>query len=1442
MAKNPVFVEQDQIVNPLKKVNVISYAAPAIGDLDGDGDEDVLVGNNEGIIKYFRKQGNSFIEVKENKNPFNGVDVDENAAPTIFDWDGDGDQDVLVGNNRGEIKYFRNDSDSFTELTGDENPFKEVEVGNNFSCCHGYYYTNGNSVITLFDVDGDGDEDLLVGDYYGKINYFRNDGDSLTEITDSDNPFDLIDVGGDAAPRIFDVDGDGLDDDLLVGNRAGEIRYFSLKGDSWSEVTGSKNPFKGVNVGGGAKPIGFDVNGDGDQDIFVGNSGGKINYFENLKIDVNDAPLGKNDPIGISENNPLNINVLKNDFEPEAEAISLIKFEGKTKAGGTVERDNKGTPGDKTDDQLIYTPPANFSLNETDSFTYTIADPNNQKDTAKVKVLAIPLFVEQSNILNPFKTVNVVRNAKGTLGDLDGDGDEDLLVGNWWGEIKYFRNKEDSFIELSGSKNPFNGVDVFLAAPTILDVDGDGDQDVLIGHSSGNIKYFQKNGANFSELSGSKNPFDGVDVDWYAAPTGVDIDGDGDEDVLIGNEAGEIKYFRNNGDSFTEQKGNKNPFKGVDVGDYAAPTGVDADGDGDEDVLIGNQAGKIKYFRNNGDSFTQLRVSQNPFSKVNVGYDTAPTGFDADGDGDEDLLIGNKDGKIKYFENLIIDVNDPPIAKNDSVGISKKTPVTINVFKNDVDPETKPISLMKFEANTKAGGKVERDNRGTPGDKTDDRLIYTPPANFSLNETDSFSYTIVDSNNQTDTAKVNILVIPLFVEQDNFLNPFKKVQVDWNASAEIFDLDGDGDEDVLVGNDKGKIQYFRNNGDSFTELTGQDNPFNEVNNVGGYGSPRNASPEVFDVDGDGDFDVLVGNDQGKIQYFRNNGDGFKEIKNNPFAQVNVGGNASPAEFDVDGDGDQDLLVGNSSGKISYFRKDKDGFIKLIGKDNPFETIKVGDNNYLDNASPEVFDVDTDGDFDVLVGNDNGEIKYFRNEGNGFIEQKGIKNAFFGVDVGWNATLTKFDVDTDGDFDILVANGDGEIKYSENLTIDQNDAPIAKNNFIGISSKNPRKINVLSNDIEPEKDPISLIKFQRNTKAGGTVQRDNNGTSGNQTDDKLIYTPPANFDLNDTDSFTYTIADPNNQKSTATVNILAIPILGEQDNSLNPFYTLDFVQSAAPGVGDLDGDGDDDILIGNRNGFIEYFRNDGDGFTQGNDNPFEGMDVGRSVAPEIFDVDGDGDEDVLVGNWNGKIKYFRNDGESFTELTGKDNPFNKVNVGGYANPTGFDVDGDGDEDLLIGNGGGKIQYFRNDGESFTELTGKNNPFNKVNVGYSAAPTGVDLDQNGVQDLLVGNSEGEIKYFHNNGETFTELKVNQNPFKGVDVGSSADPVGFDINGDGWEDVLVGTWEYVSIFNRYGQIKYFENLTVDLTPVDILTGTPSSDTFTLGNNNISFSANII
>ena len=277
-------------------------------------------------------------------------------------------------------------------------------------------------------------------------------------------------------------------------------------------------------------------------------------------------------------------------------------------------------------------------------------------------------FTVQTGANNPLNGVDVGDYSIPTFVNIDNDGDKDVFIAESTGTIKYYKNTGTAsipnFMVQTGTANPFNGVNVGANSTlTFVDIDNDGDKDAFIGESGGAIKYYKNTGTASSPTltvqTGAANPFNGVNVSNYAAPTFVDVDNDGDQDAFIGVQNGTIKYYKNTGTAasptFTEQTGTANPFNGVDVGSLSTPTFVDVDNDGDKDAFIGEQGGTIKYYKNTGTAssptFTVQTGTNNPFNGVDVGAYSTPSFEDIDNDGDQDAFIGESTGTVKYYKN-----------------------------------------------------------------------------------------------------------------------------------------------------------------------------------------------------------------------------------------------------------------------------------------------------------------------------------------------------------------------------------------------------------------------------------------------------------------------------------------------------------------------------------------------------------------------------------------------------------------------------------------------------------------------------------------------------------------------------------------------------------------------------------------------------------------------
>lgn len=234
------------------------FLAPAVGDLDGDGDDDIIVANKESRILYFENiaGANQPYEFENFIYNFHNIRVGSNGKPAIIDLDEDGLADIVIGekNNNGNAQTEDKGSLNFYKNIGSiGNPlFAEDEdvhpntstLGNVFTANTGS--STGGSAPCFFESEGElmvavgsrGGNLYLYDDIYGNIY------DSFNEISDS---LPIFRLGKRTSPAIADIDNDGYHE-MIVGNDSGGLWAFNtmIKSDeisSTQEVEGS-----GINI------------------------------------------------------------------------------------------------------------------------------------------------------------------------------------------------------------------------------------------------------------------------------------------------------------------------------------------------------------------------------------------------------------------------------------------------------------------------------------------------------------------------------------------------------------------------------------------------------------------------------------------------------------------------------------------------------------------------------------------------------------------------------------------------------------------------------------------------------------------------------------------------------------------------------------------------------------------------------------------------------------------------------------------------------------------------------------------------------------------------------------------------------------------------------------------------------------------------------------------
>ncbi|MBC8173895.1 MAG: T9SS type A sorting domain-containing protein, partial [Chitinophagales bacterium] len=276
---------------------------------------------------------------------------------------------------------------------------------------------------------------------------------------------------------------------------------------------------------------------------------------------------------------------------------------------------------------------------------------------------------------------------------------------------------------------------------------------------------------------------------------------------------------------------------------------------------------------------------------------------------------------------------------------------------------------------------------------------------------------------------------------------------------------------------------------------------------------------------------------------------------------------------------------------------------------------------------------------------------------------------------------------------------------------------------------------------------------------------------------------------------------------------------EQDTAF-PAYDITYEEDIfpAPFLIDIDNDHKKDLLVSpNKQNISENFKNvafyknvsadDTYTFAFQEDSLFvsDMVDVGEGSRPVFFDHNNDGLMDIFIGN-NGyynsgdfitALALYENTGtESDPEFTLITRDYAGLSLYGFGNiaPAFTDLDGDGDEDMLVGTNEGHVQFFMNTASagssaSFPSLTIAN--YQGIDPGISTTPQFVDVNEDGLVDLITGEQNGNLNYYENTGSAAAPLfSLMDELWGGVDVRIVGSTTGHSVpfltknNAGGWE----------------------------------------------------------
>ncbi|MDP6396130.1 MAG: FG-GAP-like repeat-containing protein [Candidatus Marinimicrobia bacterium] len=549
--------------------------------------------------------------------------------------------------------------------------------------------------------------------------------------------------------------------------------------------------------------------------------------------------------------------------------------------------------------------------------------------------------------------------------------------------------------------------------PQFVDWNEDGLTDLFIRDQDGRLQYFLNSGsADEPNFEFQTKAFQNLDVgQWF---TFFDYDHDDDIDLMASPQSPDVTLFENVSDSLILSVSQLLDDSSVAVhgGQIVIPTIADIDGDGWEDLFVGGVSGAVTYYRNLGltDGLPVYHLETNSFEDILIvwvpGRDdrhgaNALEFYDIDDDEDLDLFWGDYYQPGLFFLENFGTSSDPDIP--DSLMI-------------DSYPQNEPVSSAGFNVprliDLNSDGEAEL-------------FVGVQSGIYGTDFVDNFWY--YDVTVEGDFG----LVTKNFFEQIDLIS---------GTIPTLADIDSDGDLDLFVGNEfdasnsgwKGDVYFFENIGSAVSpQFELMDSSYFDE------GMGNNMAPAFGDLDGDGDFDALVGDYNGEISFFINSGSSEEPsfIYQGKFLEIDLSGRATPALGDVDGDGDLDLYVGDKNGSVHVWSNEGDpanyNFVKISDDLFPGEDLGL-------EIALELADFDNDGDLDLLIGNQSGELYLANPSGSELHQLEQLPHS------GLNLAPTIGDLDLDGKMDLIVGSNEGGLQYfsvEEQSVVNNEDFPI-----------------------------------------------------------------------------------------------------------------------------------------------------------------------------------------------------------------------------------------------------------------------------------------------------------------------------------------------------------------------------------------------------------------
>lgn len=432
-------------------------------------------------------------------------------------------------------------------------------------------------------------------------------------------------------PQLLDIDGDGVAE-LFIQENSGELALFQRGADGW---TLTADRFQGIDVGEWYR-FG-DLDGDGLYDLFAESPLSYIRYYRN--VGTRTAPR----------------------FVVAADTVRDVQ-------GGAIyaDRQNIAQFADIDCNGKL-----DILLGRVDG-TITRYEVENRDTLHGPRFRLLTERFEDIQIIGQLQPSRHGANTMAVF-DVDADGDPDILWGDFFEPgLLWLRNEGTcAHFNFRGEPIPFPPGSPLATsgynAPAAGDVNGDGRHDLVVGVLGGAFNPYKTSTANLYQLdqtapnvwkTTTTRLLDGIDLGAETIPAFADIDGDGDQDLVVGTKI-EPETARSGGLYWFENTGTVNSpalrLRGhltVRTAFHLAPALGDLDGDGLPDLVLGQFQDAVAWYRNGGRSgMDRFVLVDSAIVRLPRGSNGVPELYDIDRDADLDLFLGDASGRIAFFKN-----------------------------------------------------------------------------------------------------------------------------------------------------------------------------------------------------------------------------------------------------------------------------------------------------------------------------------------------------------------------------------------------------------------------------------------------------------------------------------------------------------------------------------------------------------------------------------------------------------------------------------------------------------------------------------------------------------------------------------------------------------------------------------------------------------------------